>query len=123
MATSGLMIVVMGVKEAAPPTVGPFAAGAWVAMINLLLPSGALANPALAIAASLAGGGSKGGGAIASYLLFEIVGGGIALAVISTAYPRRRRPRPVRVSAHAPSAAMPRGLRTAVPTKKQTFEG
>jgi len=84
-ATAGLMMVVQAVSKAVSPNVGPFAAGAWVAMINLTLPVGALANPALVVAALVRSGGHAPLARL-EQAAAEIAGAGIAFIVIAYAY-------------------------------------
>lgn len=56
LASLGLMIAVLGCSRSGLRQTGPFAVGAWLTAAIVATPSGSYANPALTLAATLAGG-------------------------------------------------------------------
>jgi glycerol uptake facilitator-like aquaporin len=93
--TAGLMVVIFGCSRSGLKTTGPLAAGSWLIAAIVAVPSGSYANPAISLAAIVAGG------RVAlplytalSYVPVECAGALIALAIISLAYPRTRLSKP-----------------------------
>jgi glycerol uptake facilitator-like aquaporin len=88
-ASAGLMIVVFGCSRSGLRETGPIAVGAWLLAAIIAMPSGSYANPAISLAAL--GSDAPFGLSFpvaASYVLAEILGSLLALAVIAVAYPR-----------------------------------
>jgi len=91
LATAGLLIVVFGCARSGRRETGPFAVGAWLTAATIATPSASYANPAVTLAALVAAGPlglSLRSSAV--YVLAQVVGSLLALALITTAYPRRR---------------------------------
>jgi glycerol uptake facilitator-like aquaporin len=89
-ATSGLMIVVFGCARSGRKDTGPIAVGAWLLASVILMPSGAYANPAIAIASiSSSGSIALAPMSAAAYVAFECIGATIAFGVISLTHPLR----------------------------------
>jgi glycerol uptake facilitator-like aquaporin len=85
-ATTGLMLIVYGVSRAKRAESGPFAVGAWLTGMIIYSPS-SYANPALALGALAATGPIVITGLSAgAFVLAQIVGGLIAVAVIALGY-------------------------------------
>ncbi|ORE90396.1 major intrinsic protein [Stappia sp. 22II-S9-Z10] len=95
LAAFALMLVVFAVARGAPSSTGPFAVGAWLFAAILAFPSGSLANPAVAIAATVAAGPlSLTPGAALAAVAAEVLGGLAALGVIASLRVRRAMVRP-----------------------------
>ena len=91
LATAGLLIVVFGCARSGRRETGPFAVGAWLTAATIATPSASYANPAITLAALIAAGPlGLSPRSSAVYVLAQVVGALLALAVIMTAYPRRR---------------------------------
>jgi glycerol uptake facilitator-like aquaporin len=92
LASAGLMIVVFGSSQGGRKETGPIAVGAWLMAAIIAMPSGSYANPAIALAAvTVDAPMALSVGVATSYVLAEIAGSSIALAVIAIAYPRASR--------------------------------
>jgi glycerol uptake facilitator-like aquaporin len=90
-ATAGLMIVVFGSSRAGRGAAGPFAVGAWLTAAIICSPSGSYANPAIAIGALFAAAPiTLQPTTLLAYLAAEIVGGLLAVLVVTYGYPKRR---------------------------------
>jgi glycerol uptake facilitator-like aquaporin len=88
-AACGLMLVVFGCARSGRPESGPIGVGAWLAAAIISLPSGSVANPAIAIGCLFAVGPvSLSKGTVASYVPAELLGGLISFLLISVCYPR-----------------------------------
>ena len=88
-ASAGLMIVVFGSSQSGRKETGPIAVGAWLMAAIIALPSGSYANPAICLAAVIADAPmALSFPAAGSYVVAEIIGGAIALAVTEIGYPR-----------------------------------
>lgn len=86
LATASLMIVVFGCSRAKRADTGPFAVGVWLAGMIIFTPS-SYANPAIAIGALVAAGPIVIPASTAAYfVLAQILGGLIALWVVSLGY-------------------------------------
>jgi glycerol uptake facilitator-like aquaporin len=90
-ATAGLMIVVFGSSRAGRGAAGPLAVGAWLTAAIICSPSGSYANPAIAIGALFATASIRLQPAILlAYLPAEVVGGLLAVLVVTYGYPKRK---------------------------------
>ncbi|WP_082597371.1 aquaporin [Rhizobium sp. Root708] len=86
----GLMIVVFGCARSGRPESGPFGVGAWLTAAIIALPSGSVANPAIAIGCLIAVGPVALSKATAAmYVPAELLGGLVAFLLISLCYPRK----------------------------------
>ena len=91
LATAGLLIVVFGCARSGRSETGPFAVGAWLTAATIATPSASYANPAITLAALIAAGPlGLSPRSSAVYVLAQVVGSLLALAVITAAYPQRR---------------------------------
>jgi glycerol uptake facilitator-like aquaporin len=91
LATAGLLIVVFGCARSGRRESGPFAVGAWLTAATIATPSASYANPAITLAALIAAGPlGLSPRSAAVYVLAQVVGSLLALALITIAYPRRR---------------------------------
>lgn len=80
-----LMLVVFAVARSGQRSTGPFAVGAWLFAAILALPSGSLANPAVAIAATVALGPlALTPGAALLAIAAHALGGLVALGVLAS---------------------------------------
>jgi glycerol uptake facilitator-like aquaporin len=92
LASAVLMIIVFACARAGLQRVGPISVGAWLTAAIIAMPSGSMANPAIAAAGLIAIGPMALTKLHAiSYMLAECAGALVALAVISVAYPHRGR--------------------------------
>jgi glycerol uptake facilitator-like aquaporin len=87
-ASTGLMVVVLGCARSGRTETGPVAVGLWLAGAIVTLPSGSLANPAVVLGALV----SRGAIAISPQLAFlyvaaEIVGALLASLIVANVYP------------------------------------
>lgn len=86
----GLMTVVFGCARSGRPESGPFGVGAWLTAAIIALPSGSVANPAIAIGCLVANGPvSLSKASVAMYVPAELLGGLVAFLLISICYPRQ----------------------------------
>lgn len=89
-AAFGLMTVVFGCARSGRPESGPIGVGAWLVAAIVSLPSGSVANPAVAIGCLVAVGPvGLSQGTVASYVPAELLGGFAAFLLISVCYPRK----------------------------------
>ena len=87
-ASTGLMLIVLGAVRMRPAGVGPFAAGAFVAMTITALSAGAAANPTITLAALAAGLAASPAVALA-HLAAEAAGLALALLADALIVPRK----------------------------------
>ena len=91
LATTGLMIVVLGCARSGRVDSGPFAVGAWLVAAILFTPSGSYANPAVTLASIVSLGQTHLSASTAfGFVVAEVGGGVLALVVISATHPRAR---------------------------------
>jgi arsenate reductase len=91
MATFGLLLVIFGVVRSRRASTAPFAVGAYIGAAYFFTSSTSFANPAVTIARTLTNtfSGIKPSSA-PMFIVFEIIGGAIAVAVIVILYPAIR---------------------------------
>jgi glycerol uptake facilitator-like aquaporin len=87
-ATFGLLLVVFGIARSRRTLVAPFAVGAYITGAYFFTASTSFANPAMTVArmlsdtfAGIAPGSAPG------FVIFQVVGAGVALGAIRTLYP------------------------------------
>jgi glycerol uptake facilitator-like aquaporin len=87
--TAALLTIVFSCSRSGRRDTGPFAVGIWITAASLATPSASLANPAIALAALLAGGPlARPASIVLLYLIAECAGALLALPLIAVAYPR-----------------------------------
>jgi glycerol uptake facilitator-like aquaporin len=85
-ATFGLMVIVFCSTRSTNKSIGPFAVGLWLTAAILATPTGSLANPAVTMGL-LATPKSVSIVAVALFVASQMIGGALAVAVVSFLYP------------------------------------
>lgn len=110
----GLMTVVFGCARSGRPESGPFGVGAWLTAAIIALPSGSVANPAIAIGCLIAVGPvALSGATVAMYVPAELLGGLAAFFLISVCYPRKDPQHPTPSKADGPKGRAKAGAAVA----------
>jgi arsenate reductase len=87
-ATAGLLLVVFGIARSGRTSAAPFAVGAYIGAAYWFTASTSFANPAVTIARAFTNtfaGISP--GSVPGFIVFQLVGGGLALALVRYLYP------------------------------------
>lgn len=87
-ATFGLLLVVFGLARSARSALAPFAVAGWIAAAYFATPSTSFANPAVTIGRSLTDtfAGIQ-PASVPAFVLFQLIGAGLAAAVVWLLYP------------------------------------
>lgn len=89
-ASTGLLLIVLGAARSGRPETGPFAVGAWLVAGVIATPTGSFANPAVVLGAmATAGPIALGPASALPYVAAQIGGAVVALGIISMTFPKR----------------------------------